>query len=260
MSTPTKDGVTIVLGGAESAAALQAWQAFLPSFGRESELLTFDEPVPLGTGEIWRKALELGRYPLLLLTDSNYPYTPADLTKLLERIDTAGEMPDPATGEFVQRTPDLVAGCRTGVPVPRPLRILGGLYRGFCKLALGLPLPGLPGWYGFWEHIRALRLWVVYGVPLNDPNAGFKLVRRSFLERFPIQCDGDLAHVEIIAKATFLTAMMDELPLTPKPETIRRVEYSKKDRKTLWNKPRFRNVPEPVAVPIPPPVPILELP
>ena len=249
MSTPTKDGITIVLSGAETATAFEAWSAFLPSLGREWEVLTFDESLtPLGTGEAWRKAMDFGKYPLLLLTDSNYPYTPADLTKFLERIDTAGEMPDPATGEFVQRKPDLIAGCRTGVKVPLPLRILGGLYRGFCKIALGLPLPALPGWYGFREHARAWRLWMVYGVPLNDPHAGFKLVRRSFLERFPIQCDGDLAHVEIIAKATFLTAMMDELPLTPKPDAVRRVEYSKKERRALWNRPRFWHRREPSAV------------
>jgi hypothetical protein len=58
----------------------------------------------------------------------------------------------------------------------------------------------------------------VFGVPLADVNSAFKLYRTAFLKRVPIQSDGDFVHAELVAKATFLTCIMDELPLTPKPD------------------------------------------
>jgi hypothetical protein len=48
----------------------------------------------------------------------------------------------------------------------------------------------------------------------------FKLFRTDFLRRFPIQSDGDFVHTELVAKATFLTSIMDEVPLTPQPDAV----------------------------------------
>ena len=57
-------------------------------------------------------------------------------------------------------------------------------------------------------------------MPLADVNSCFKLFRTSFLKRFPIQSDGDFVHTELVAKATFLTSIMDEVALTPKPDAV----------------------------------------
>lgn len=194
---------------------------------------------PKGYGACVRTALPEVKHPLVLLTSDTYPYTLSDLGKFLDRIDTPGEMPDPATGEFVPHKPDLVAGVRTGVPVPGPFRFTGAAFRTFCKLVLDLPLEKREGWYGWAEHRRAYSAWLTYGVPLHDPHCGFKLMRKALLERFPIQCDGDLFHIELVAKATFLTCMMDELPLTPKPDRVTSAVWTKADKKVLWGKPKF---------------------
>lgn len=196
-----------------------------------------------GYGACVRTALAVVSHPLVLLTADSYPYTPADLGKLLERIDTPGEMPDPASGEFVMRTPDLVAGRRTGITEPLLIRVVGAFVRGFCRIALGLPLERREGWYGLSEYLRTWRAWLVFGVPLHDPHCGFKLVRKPLLERFPIQCDGDLFHIELVAKATFLTCMMDEIPLSPKSEAVPKADWNRADRRVLWGKPKFAHPP-----------------
>jgi hypothetical protein len=256
MTAPTRDGVSVVLPvrTADPGPLLKSWLDYLPKCGRAWELIVIADGVSVddrpgltvlrhestrGFGACVRTALPVVTHPLVLLAADDYPYTPADLGKLLERIDTPGEMPDPATGEFGMRTPDLVAGCRTGVPEPGLLRVWGAVFRGFCRVALGLPLERREGWYGFGEHVKAWRAWVVFGVPLHDPHCGLKLVRKALLERFPIQCDGDLFHVELVAKATFLTAMMDEVPLTPKPDRAPPAAWAWADRRVLWGSPKF---------------------
>jgi hypothetical protein len=202
-----------------------------------------------GEGACLTKALAVVEQPLLLLAGSDYPYTPGDLKLMLQRIDMESEVPNPATGEFEMRKPDVVCGCRTGVPVPGGFRIAGWLYRWFCKIALGLPLQPLPGWYGFREHAAAWWGWIVYGVPLEDPNAKFKLFRTSFLKRFPIQSSRDFVHIELIAKATFLTCVLDEVPLTPQNVPVPRATWWKWDRTQVFRDPQFVKPNEVVPVP-----------
>jgi glycosyltransferase involved in cell wall biosynthesis len=241
---------------------IKTWCNALANLGRAWELLVVDDGstdgtetkldavkrpnvrilklgTPQGQGACLRAALAETNHPLLLLAGSEYPYSPGDVKLLLHRIETESEVPDPATGEFVLRKPDAVCGCRTGVPVPMSFKVAGWLYRWFCKIALGLPLQRLPGWYGFREHAFAWWAWIVYGVPLEDPNARFKLFRTAFLKRFPIQSDGDFVHIELIAKATFLTCVLDEVPLTPQRQSIPKATWTKADRKRVFQKPEF---------------------
>lgn len=257
MTSPTRDGVTVVLPlrtAADPTAVLSAWAEYLPKCGRAWQLVVVADGVdvperdgatilrletPMGYGACVRKALTVVEHPLVLLAADDYPYTPSDLAKLLERIDTPGDFPDPATDEWKPRLPDLVAGARTGVPEPGFLKVFGAIFRGFCKLVLDLPLEPAPGWYGLGETVKAWRAWLTFGVPLHDPHCGFKLVRKGLLERFPIQCDGDFFHVELVAKATFLTCMMDEVPLTPKPDRVPKSVWAKADKRVLWGKPKF---------------------
>jgi hypothetical protein len=238
MNSPEREGVSVILPIADASAPIVAeWESYLKTCGREWEVLT--PPLTKGFGAAFRSALESARHPLVLLTTADYPYTPADLGKFLERMDTPSEIPDPRTGEWVMRLPDLVAGVRTGRPVPAGWKVVGWVVRNFCRFVLGFPLPPLASWYGFREHLRAWRAWAVYGVPFTDPHCGFKLIRRSFLDRFPIQCDGDLVHIELTAKATFLTVLLDELPLTPKSDSIPYATWDRKDKRELFGRPRF---------------------
>lgn len=240
MSTPGRDGVSVVLTyhtEATLAPLRAAWDAYRTKCGREFELLT--EPAPAGVGAAFRAALDRCRQPLVLLVTDDYPYTPADLDKLLEKVETTGDVPNPRTGELEKRLPEVVCGVRTGVPVPPLPRLVGRLVGGFCKYALGFPLTPLAGWYGVREYLRTWRVWAVYGVPFADPHVGLKLFRRAFLDRVPIQCDGDLVHIELAAKATFLTALVDQAPLTPRPDPVPHAVWTKADRAVLWGKPKF---------------------
>jgi hypothetical protein len=76
------------------------------------------------------------------------------------------------------------------------------------------------------------------GVPLTDIHSGFKLFRRSLFDRFPLQSDGDFAHAEIFAKLTFLTVLVAEESLTPKPDPVPPAEWS--DFWKVLNDSQFR--------------------
>jgi len=188
------------------ASEARAWAQSLP------HLRYFRHDSPSGFGACLRTAVAEARFPLIAYAGLAYPYTPSDLLAMLERI----EQIDP----LMQRSLDLISGCRTGRARPRFWCLIDRFYRGFCRIALGLPLEPVPTWLGFREHLGAWLAWLIYAVPLHDPFSEFKLVRKSVLERFPIQCDGDFAHVEIVAKATFLTCMIDEVLLTPNSTAI----------------------------------------
>ena len=90
---------------------------------------------------------------------------------------------------------------------------------------------------------------MVYGVPLTDPNCAFKLYRKAIFDKFPIQSNGDFVHVEIVAKCTFLTSIIDEVVLTPKPDPIPATDWS--DSGEIFRNPKFFTPPivSPESVP-----------
>jgi glycosyltransferase involved in cell wall biosynthesis len=239
MSTPP-DAVAVVLPVHNAAdrvgPVVAGWAAYLRTTGRDYAIVVVDDGSTDGTpeavdklrgstphltllrhdarrgyGACLRTALPACPHPLLFATAADYPYTPADLGKLLKRI---GETAD-VYGEQVPIR--AVSGTRTGRPVPLPWRAVGGVYRVFCRVALGVTPDRLPGWLGFREHLRSWWVWLLMGVPLTDVNSAFKLYRRADLDRFPIQSDGDFVHAEIFAKLTFLTSVVAEEQLTPSP-------------------------------------------
>ena len=264
MSQPAREPVTVILpvrpGTAGVEAAVANWVGGLNAVGHPWELLVVDDgaaldaqalqakgkavrvlahPTAQGFGACLRTGIAAAAHDLVAYSSLDYPYSPADAKKLLDRIALASEMEDPTTGEVVMRTPDLVSGCRTGVPVPAVWGTVGTVYRLFCRFALGLPLEKLPGWYGFGEHLRAWRAWLVYGVPFDDPNAAFKLFRKAVVDRFPIQSDGEFVHVELAGKCTFLNGILDELPLTPNATPIPKAVWDRADRKRVFGSPQF---------------------
>lgn len=182
-----------------------------------------------GIGAALRTALPECTLELVAHLVPNYPYTPGDLAVFLDRIQNKDER--------LGLAPALVSGCRTGRPVPAFWKAVGVAYRGFLRVALGIPSEPLPGWLGLGEHFRAWRVWLVYGVPFQDPNCGLRLYRKSILQRFPIQADGDFVHVELAAKCTFLTSILDEVVLTAKPDEIPESVWS--DGGKVFRDPQF---------------------
>ena len=235
-------GLTVLLQsptGSTPPELLKAWEAVLRPTQRPFQVIVSAEPL----GIALRAAVTNNPHAYLLLTDTQYPYTPADVLGFLDRIEKPGELPDPRTGVWGPVLPSMILGCRTGVPVPQPWRSLGGITRFMAKSIFGLPLSQWPGWYGLAEHFRAYRIWLHYGVPLHDPACGFQLYRQSFLARFPIQSTGDFVRVELVAKGVFLTCFMEEVPLSAKPARVPKVPWAKADEKTLSAKPKFWRAP-----------------
>ena len=236
---PPRDAVSVVIPVHNAAdrvgKVVPAWADALARLGRGYEILVVDDGSTDGTaaaleqlagrvnhlrvlrhdarkgfGACLRTALAEGQHPLFFYTAVDYPYTPADLKKLLERIDVRDEV--------LGKQPDLISGCRTGREAPALVKWGGRAWRLFWRVVAGMPLERSPTWLGGREWCYGAFVGWVFGVPLADVNSAFKLYRTAFLKRFPIQSNGDFVHTELVAKATFLTSIMDELPLTPKPD------------------------------------------
>ena len=233
-------------------AQLRAWVTYLKSLKRDWEIILVDDASsddtvsvlephcgptirlfkhesPQGDGACIRTALAHAQHPLVCVTLFDYPYVPSDLGPMLERIDVFEES--------IGRRFDIVSGCRNGRRSPRFWKVVGRVYRGFCRVAFGLPLTPPIGWLGVCEHFRSWYAWLIFGCPLTDPNSGFKLFRKELIERFPIQSNGGFVHAELIAKSTFLVCLMDELPLTASDAAIPKVEWS--EAMHLFSDPEF---------------------
>lgn len=210
----------------------------------------------LGFGACLRTALAEAKHPLFFYTALDYPYTPSDIRPMLDRIN--------ARDEILGKQPDLISGCRSGIPTPELVTWTGRAWRLFWRLFAGIPAQDPHPWHGWPAYRYRVRTRWVYGVPLADVNSCFKLYRTAFLKRFPIQSDGDFVHTELVAKATFLTSIMDEMLLTPKPDAVPPLGDISADRRRLSaNRARFAFEPDPVIAappvsspePTPTPVP-----
>jgi hypothetical protein len=279
MSKPP-DAVTVVIpvhNAADRIDRVAGWRLALEKVGRPFEIIVVDDCSTDGTAErlaakeprtrvlqlkprregetrqgfgaCVRAALADTHTPLFFYTALDYPYTPSDLRKLLERIDVRDA--------FMNRQPDLISGCRTGLATPFLPRAVGYGWKLFWKIFAGMPMHEPVPWHGWREFWYRSRVGWVYGVPMADVNSCFKLFRTSFLRRFPIQSDGDFVHAELVAKATFLTSIMDEVPLTPKPDPVPPIGDTSADSSTVFGDPQFTfPAPEPpAAAPTPATVP-----
>jgi glycosyltransferase involved in cell wall biosynthesis len=278
MSSPApRDAIAAVLPvhnlGEKAGPYFTKWMAGLAKLGREftliivddgstdgtataAELLVIDNPnvkllrheTPKGFGACLRTALPEATHPLLLYAAADYPYEPADVRKLL---DVFG-MED----EYTKLKVRVVNGCRCGRPKPAFWDFTGRIVRGTFRYRLGNPLEPYPGWLGFRNHAYAWISWAVFGDPFVDPNSGLKLFDRTLFDRFVIQSHGDFVHTEIVGKATFLTTLMSEVPLTPKSDPIPRSHFGK-DLWKVYKHPKFVHPDPPPVTPTPEPAPPL---
>ena len=222
----SKEPISVALPVLEKAnnleSCVRAWLQFLRQLGQPFELILIEDgaidgtgtptqalasqnseialiPVPTarGFGAALRSALANAHYPLFFYTSLEYPYAPADLRKLLDRIDDV----------------DLVSGYRTALRLPRSARFLQAVINVVTIVLIGLKRDGLPGWLGWKAHAYSWLVRFLLGVHVIDVDSAFKLFRREAFARIPIQSDGILVHAEIIAKANFLNCWMDEIPI-----------------------------------------------
>ena len=239
MSKPAtpRDGISVVIPVCNGADRLEKvvpmWGDALARLGRDYEILVVDDgstdttaalieklaagrvthlralkhDSQKGFGACLKTALGEAKHPLFFYTALDYPYSPADLAKFLPRIEVRDEV--------LGTQPDLISGCRTGRPTPALVSWIGKGWRLLWRVAHGLHLQPLPAWPGLRGYLYGLFVGWTLGVPLADVNSKFKLFRIAFLKRFPIQSDSDFVHAELVAKATFLTSIMDEIPLSP---------------------------------------------
>lgn len=260
----TTDGISLVIPVHNIVDRIDRlmgdWSHALRQTGRESELLIIDDGSTDGTwekaekagggrlirhdyqkgfGSCIRTAIAEAKYPIFGYVGSDYPYSPSDLKKLLSAYGIYNEE--------IKMSVDVVSGYRTGIALPQVWKVLGKLKRLFYGIVLGNPHEPLAGWLGIREHFyNAWTSWI-YGNPFHDVNCAFKLFNRSRLESIHIQCDDEGVHTELIGKLTFLTTLMSEVPLSPKPDCIPPTIRS--GMSIVMRKPMFRKPAE-----LPPPV------
>jgi glycosyltransferase involved in cell wall biosynthesis len=209
------------------------WLAFVEGLGRPAELIVADDgsgdgtadvlerlaaghtalqvlrqPGPQGEGAALRLALAHARHPLVFYTLCDPHFQPADLQQLLTR-----RVPASSNTPEIDQV-HLISACRAGVPVPLPLRLLGRVWRLLCRVLLSHAPPPLPGWLGWRAWGRRLLARVLFGLRYHDVACPFRLLRREALARMQLQSVGPFAHVELLAKANFLTLLLgEEMPL-----------------------------------------------
>jgi glycosyltransferase involved in cell wall biosynthesis len=135
--------------------------------GRYSRLRVLPMAVPAGLGTALRAGVAAARYPLLCYCLADGRFRPADLGRLLRKIDRV----------------DLVCARREAKQAAQPT------------------------WGG--RLVRWAAQWI-FGIVVRDLECVFVLARRALFARIPIQSEGPFAHVEVLAKANFLGALLDE--------------------------------------------------
>jgi glycosyltransferase involved in cell wall biosynthesis len=272
-TTAPRPGVTVVVPTHDAADKLEkmlpAWGAVLARAKRSYEILVVDDgstdrtPAVVeamaagrvahvrglrhdarrGFGACLRTAVADARHPLLCYVSPDYPYVPNDLYGMLDRI----ELRD----EILGKQADLISGARRGRRAPLVVQGVSWLWRTFWRLFAGMKLEPAETWPGFRGRVYGVFVGWVFGVPMTDVGSTFKLFRTDFLRRVPIQSDGDFVHTELVAKATFLTSIMDEVPLTPAAEPeVPRGSISWGELMRVFSNPEFAH-PAPPAEPQP---------
>jgi glycosyltransferase involved in cell wall biosynthesis len=227
---PSKGELILVDDGStdDTAARAEALASRLPQL----RVLRHDRAQ--GEGAALKTGLEAASRPLVFYTLCRPEYRPADLARLLDRPGQEGE------GKAIDQV-HLLSGYRAGRKMPWPLRLVGLTCRLFCLVVLAW-FPGpLPGWLGWRRHLGWVLARLLFGVRYHDIACPFRLLRREVLARIPIQSRGPFAHVELLAKANFVTCVLgEEMPLdvTP-PPYLGDLKQWLRDARRVFNHPDF---------------------
>jgi hypothetical protein len=231
--------VVLLCPDADRETIVAAWHSFLQQRGLDHEILVCDNPA--GEGAALRDGLAQARHPLICTALCRADYRPEYLGQLLDRDFTPEEPPADGTapGKEIDHV-HLMAGFRAGVKVPWPWRLPGALWRTFTWIILSYAATPLPGWLGWRRHAAGLLARIFLGVRYRDVTCPFRLFRREILARIPIQSDSAFAHVELIAKANFLSCLMsEETPYDIVPGLEGDYRRMWKEARRLFNRPDF---------------------
>lgn len=175
---------------------------------------------PEGEGRALRAGLAALTQPLLAYAPCLPEYRPEHLGLLLDR-----PMPEEVEGQQGKEIDHvhLISGYRAGTPVPGLVRVMGWMWRLFCRVVFNYPVAPLPGWLGVRRHLGWLPLRIVFALRYHDTMCPMRVLRREVLTRIPLQSKGPFAHVELLAKANFLGAVFggEPVPLPVVPPSYR---------------------------------------
>jgi hypothetical protein len=208
---------------------LEMWRNWLESQKRVYELLVVvAQPCSLpeqswyrrivsepGEGTQLRVGLSQAQYPLIFYTRAEPDYRPEDLGRLLEqKMTPAGKsQPEPVIDHV-----HWLSACRVGMPLPLWLRVVRWLWYPVSVAFFAHRPQPVPGWVGWSRFLSSVAAWFFFGVRLHDPSCPFRLLRRDILTHIPLQSTSAFVHIELLAKANFLSCLMsEELPLNVRP-------------------------------------------
>ncbi len=244
------------------------WTDYLTGLGRDWELLLVDDgssdrsaaiaaklaeqtprlrllrhAVPQGDGAALRTALAEARHPLLFCAPCEPRYRPGHLNAML--VETQQREPDKPPCPLID-TVHIVVATHAGVPGPLAWRLVGLVWRLFCRLFFNVSLTRSPGWLGWRRHLGWFVTRILFAVRNRDVACRVRLLRREVFDRIVLQSDGSFVHAEILAKATFLTLLLSEdVPLGDRRRPVRPLERPepagawRRDLTRVYWRPRF---------------------
>lgn len=168
--------------------------------GVRVRVLTSEHP---DSGEMLSSAIRDSQNSVIVLLDSGLTLQPDEFRELLNRLDHA----------------DIVTTCRPGRShklMKSVLSVTAGLLAGWLGfLYWQAPLTGF--FVGFLGALGVLNMGPIFrrsfGIPVSDPVCPIKAFRKEAADGIPLQCDAFAAEMELVAKLTFLTTLVDELPI-----------------------------------------------
>jgi hypothetical protein len=173
-----------------------------------------------------KQSVNTDRNEPVLMVVPDFGYRPSDLRPIWDAF----------------KDVDMVIGVRPGQGMPQWLSCVKRIAAFLRRCLFGIPVMDSYPWYGWPVARRRLRYRFIYGPRIQDPETGLLLVRRSILDRCPIQSEGAFAILELIAKANFLGATMTEVKLSkPSDAPIMkgRFENHLHDERIVFRHPTF---------------------
>lgn len=211
-----------------------AWEAQLARLNRPIE---FHVVVEQSLGTALRAGMELATQPLILLIVPDFAYRPGDVRAVLEAINEA----------------DMALGVRPGQARTTFHGAVSRIGRWIHRVIFGIDTGEPKAWYGFPSWRTQWRRRIRFGMRVQDPECGLRLMRREVLDRCPIQSEGSFALVEMIAKINFAGGLLVEVALGKPSDLPTMLPYPDvpTDESSVFRKPTFKTVAEPKAEVLP---------
>ncbi len=225
---PPDAGISVVVPVRDFAGLPRfrdAWETQLARLGRPIE---FHVVVEQSLGAALRAGIELATQPLVLLIVPDFAYRPGDVRAILEAINEA----------------DMALGVRLGQTRTTFQSAASRIGRWISRVVFGIDTGEPKAWYGFPAWRTHWRRRIRFGMRVQDPVCGLRLVRRELLERCPIQSDGSFALVEMIAKINFAGGLLVEVPLGKPSDLPTMLPYPavSTDERNVFRNPTFAAV------------------